>query len=176
MVGVGVADVGKTNFRVPPKARDTAPKPLRPVDEMRCSVVVDIETELGRRVPSERRDMKTGEETLDRAMFDELRLLTTSAGLGFLTGLIDDFVHDAETCLAQLRQAVRGGDRAAVARLAHAIKGMGAQLGGHRLASSCNRLEAKAMSDNPFDTVVDLDELESDYRELRGALTRELSS
>lgn len=175
MVDAGVVDVGKTNFPVPTELRDTASKPLRPVDELRCSVIVDVETEVLRRAPSERGEMKTAEETLDPAMFNELRLLTTSAGLGFLTGLIDDFVHDAERCLAQLRHAVMQSDRAAVARLAHTIKGMSGQLGGHRLASSCHRLEVNAMSSTPFDTD-DLDELENEYRELRGALTLELSS
>jgi HPt (histidine-containing phosphotransfer) domain-containing protein len=120
--------------------------------------------------------MTTLEETLEPALFNELRLLTASAGPAFLTHLVDDFAHDTETCLAQLRQAVMRGDRAAVGRLAHSIKGMGGQLGGRRLASSCSRLEEKAMTGKALDIRVDLDELESDYRELRRALTLELTS
>ena len=120
--------------------------------------------------------MTTLEDTLEAALFNELRLLTASAGPGFLTQLVDDFAHDTESCLAQLRQAIIRGDHAAVGHLAHSIKGMGSQLGGRRLASSCNSLEEKAMTGTALDIGVDLNELENDYRELRSALTLELAS
>jgi len=115
------------------------------------------------------------EMTIDPAVLDELRVLGKAAEHDFVGELVDEFVHDTELRLVELRTSVDVGDALAVRRIAHAIKGSGGQLGGRRLALSCGRLERKAASGRLSEAKLDLREIEFDYRELRLALTRQLT-
>jgi hypothetical protein len=57
--------------------------------------------------------------------------------------------------------------------IAHNIKGSGAQLGGRRLAMSCDRLEETAITGGLSHSPDDLADVERDYAELRDALTEQ---
>jgi PAS domain S-box-containing protein len=114
--------------------------------------------------------------TIDPAVFDELRLLGEATEQDFLAELVGQFVADTGPLLVQLRQAMERGDAAAVARIAHTIKGSGDQLGGRRLALSCSRLEKLAKADSLLDAKTRLQEVEFDYQDLCRMLTRQLSS
>jgi two-component system sensor histidine kinase/response regulator len=111
------------------------------------------------------------EFAIDHADFDELRLLAEATEHDFVSELIDQFVHDTDLLLSQLREASTRGDAVAVGSIAHSIKGSGGQLGGRRLEASCARLERRATTGGLSDGLADLSEVETDYRELRATLT-----
>jgi chemotaxis protein histidine kinase CheA len=67
-------------------------------------------------------------------------------------------------------------DGAAVARIAHSIRGSGDQLGGRRLALSCLRLEEKAATGCLSANQTDLQEVEFDYQDLCRTLIHQLAS
>jgi two-component system sensor histidine kinase/response regulator len=115
------------------------------------------------------------EATIDSAVFDELRVLG-AADPKFLADLVKQFVHDTEPLLAQLRDALEIGDPVAVGGIAHTIRGGCGQLGGRRLALTCERLEAKATAACLSDDQTDLQEVEADYQDLLRALGQELPS
>jgi two-component system sensor histidine kinase/response regulator len=116
------------------------------------------------------------EFAIDHADFDELRLLAEATEHDFVTELIDQFVRETDLLLVDLRAASAQGDAVAVGHLAHSIMGSGGQLGGRRLALSCGRLEGRAIAGDLSDRPTDLAEVESDYRDLRVALTELRSS
>ena len=108
------------------------------------------------------------EEILEAAVIDEL----DSLGEDFLAHLVDQFRRETELLLVELRDAHEIGDRPAVGRIAHSIKGSSSQIGGRRLASSCEELEQKATLEFASKRDDDLDDVEKSYDELRLALTR----
>ena len=75
--------------------------------------------------------------TLDPSIFQELRALGEAAQHDLVTEVSEQFLHDTEPLLVQLREAAEVGDAFAVSRLAHRIKGGSSQLGGRRLAAAC---------------------------------------
>jgi PAS domain S-box-containing protein len=113
------------------------------------------------------------EFAIDHIDFDELRLLGEATEHDFVTELIDQFVEETELLLRGLREASSLGDAPAVGRIAHSIKGSGAQLGGRRLALSCSRLEETATTGGLSHSPDDLAAVERDYAELRDALTEQ---
>jgi FOG: HPt domain len=121
-------------------------------------------------------DVSAAEPTLDPTVIDELRVLGEAAEQDLLDEVIDQFVHDTEPLLVQLREAFEVDDPTAVGSIAHGLKGSCGQLGGRRLASSCARLEEKATAGSLSNAVDDLLDVEVDYQELRRALRHEVSS
>jgi HPt (histidine-containing phosphotransfer) domain-containing protein len=117
-----------------------------------------------------------GELDIDHADFDELRLLAEVTEHDFVTELIDAFVHDTDQLLVQMRDASSRGDADAVNQIAHSIKGSGGQLGGRRLAASCDRLERRATTGALAGGLADLAEVENDYQALRATLTEQRAS
>jgi PAS domain S-box-containing protein len=113
------------------------------------------------------------EFAIDHADFDELRLLAEATEHDFVTDLIDQFVEGTDLLFRDLREASSIGDASAVGHIAHSIKGSGAQLGGRRLALSCDRLEDTATTGGLSHSPDDLAEVERDYAELRDALTEQ---
>jgi two-component system, sensor histidine kinase and response regulator len=116
------------------------------------------------------------EFAIDHADFDELRLLAETTEHDFVSELIDQFVCETDLSVVDLRAASSRGDAVAVGHIAHSIMGSGGQLGGRRLASSCGRLESRAIAGDLSDAHGDLAEVESEYRQLRVALTELRSS
>jgi two-component system, sensor histidine kinase and response regulator len=116
------------------------------------------------------------ETTFDQAVFDQLRVVANGDEHEFLEELVDQFAHDTEPLLGELREALVTGDTPAVGRIAHSIRGSASQLGGRRLALSCSRLEEKAAAGRITDGELDMLELDADYEELHTALTQQLPS
>ena len=114
--------------------------------------------------------------TIDRSIFDELRLLGDATEQDFLAELVGQFVSDTEPQLVELRRAMETFDAPAVGRIAHSIKGSGDQLGGRRLAHACARLEEMASTDSLAEGATSLQEVEYNYQDLCRTLTRQLSS
>jgi len=117
------------------------------------------------------RGATAAEPALDPAVFAELVALAATVDDGFLAGLVDQFVHETEPRLVDLRRAYRRGDVPAVRRLAHGIRGSSAQLGGARLAASCARLEQIVTTTDLRGHAV-LGEIEADHAELCALLAR----
>jgi HPt (histidine-containing phosphotransfer) domain-containing protein len=76
----------------------------------------------------------------------------------------------------QLRQALAAGDAVAISRMAHSLRGASGQLGGQRMASSCRWLEANAETGRLVDVQTDLIEVERDYQDLQGILSRRITA
>lgn len=79
--------------------------------------------------------------TLDRAALDELRAMTGDDPQLYAE-LLDAFLADADTYLAELRAA--GEDVAALVRPAHSLKSNAMTVGATNLAELCRALEADA--------------------------------
>ncbi len=80
---------------------------------------------------------------IDLAGFDQPPELE-GAGSDLKAKLAELFARDTGKRLEELRDAVQRADTAAVARLAHAIKGSAANLGARRLAQLCADIETRA--------------------------------
>jgi HPt (histidine-containing phosphotransfer) domain-containing protein len=113
-------------------------------------------------------DGPTEEDTLESAVIEEL----ATFGEDYLAQLVDQFIQETNSLLLELRAARENGDYAAVGRNAHSIKGSSSQIGGRRLARSCNELEEKATSEGVLLLADDLHDVENSYEQLRRALTR----
>jgi two-component system sensor histidine kinase/response regulator len=116
------------------------------------------------------------DDTIDPDVFEELRLLGEATNEDFLAELVGQFVKVTEPLLLELGAALETGDRDAVVRIAHSIRGSGDQLGGRRLALSCLRLEEKAKTCCLADGQTDLQEVEFDYQDLCRTLIHQLAS
>jgi len=110
------------------------------------------------------------EMTIDQDVLDELSVLGGTSAPDFLAGLVNQFISDTGLLLGQARDALQGGNAAHVAQIAHNIKGGCVQMGGRRLAASCDRLERQANAGALSDSLNDLREVETDYQELRRVL------
>jgi two-component system, sensor histidine kinase and response regulator len=115
------------------------------------------------------------EITIDRTIFDELRTLGDDSGEDLVAEVTDTFVEDTEPLLVALRDAFELDDAYAVGRIAHSVKGGASQLGGRRLTASCGRLEGKATAGVLHDGLMDLEEIEISYQDLRRELSQHLT-
>ena len=116
------------------------------------------------------------EIVFDEAIFEDLQALAEGADEGFLAGLVEHFVLDTEPRLVGLKVALKAGDCAEVARIAHAIRGGCGQMGGRRLASSCSRLERKALAEEITGGQAEMQEVEFDFQELCRTLTLQVAA
>ena len=109
----------------------------------------------------------TEEDTLEAAVIEEL----ATFGEEFLAQLVDQFLRETDVLFAELRTAREIGDHLAVGSIAHSLKGSSSQIGGRRLASSCDELEEKSTCEGASTCERDLHDVEKRYEELRRALT-----
>ncbi len=87
-------------------------------------------------------------ERLDPAVIGQLLELEETLGQpGILADTAADFDNHGRTRLAELRDAVAGGNGPEVKRLAHTLKGSAGALGARRLHHLCGQLEASASQD-----------------------------
>jgi HPt (histidine-containing phosphotransfer) domain-containing protein len=107
---------------------------------------------------------------IDRAVLDELAELGELGDPDFLGDLIDQFVRETEPRLVELREALEGADALAAGRISRLIQGSACQLGGRRLALSCDRLEGNARAGLLSEATSDLHGVEFDYEDLRHRL------
>jgi CheY-like chemotaxis protein/HPt (histidine-containing phosphotransfer) domain-containing protein len=86
-----------------------------------------------------------GHAVLDAAQLDDLRELATASGdMGILAGLVERYLDDAASQVAELNEAAGRGDSPAVESLAHGLKGSSATMGASGMASACWALEQAA--------------------------------
>jgi len=82
---------------------------------------------------------------IDAVQFDGLRRLAEASGnLGFLSGLVDQYLDQATAQLADLRTAAGRGDVAMLQEVAHALKGTSATMSAGGVASASAAVEDAA--------------------------------
>ncbi len=117
-------------------------------------------------------DAPPDETTIDPAVVAELKLLGDACGTEFLSGLSAQFARETRPLMVRLRSAAEEGNTAEVARVARLVGRIAGDLGGRRLAASCQRVEVGAASDSLSDDESELQDVEIDYGELTASLTR----
>jgi signal transduction histidine kinase/CheY-like chemotaxis protein/HPt (histidine-containing phosphotransfer) domain-containing protein len=95
----------------------------------------------------QRSDRPGGDEVLDRSVIDEL----TGGDAELTRTLLDDFVTSTADDVGLLGSAIESGDREAIRRHAHRIKGAGAVVGARRVAAAAARLESDVTGDGAGD-------------------------
>ena len=86
---------------------------------------------------------RDSDDVLDVQQIDELRELAEEMGdPAFLVRLIDQYLRDAASRMAELQEATARRDAPALAVAAHALKGGSATMGAKRMAALCADLEA----------------------------------
>lgn len=89
------------------------------------------------------------ETSVDPAIIDAL-LSFADGDAAFLADLFEIYREQAVTILEGLDSAVAAGDRIAVLRAAHALRGASLNIGAASMARACRRMEI-AMSDRAAD-------------------------
>jgi len=85
------------------------------------------------------------DDVLDAAQVDGLRQLAAASGdPSFLQSFVERYAHQAESQVAELRQAAARGDATLVKELAHGLKGTSATMGARGVASACEAVESAA--------------------------------
>ena len=87
-----------------------------------------------------------------------------------LLTLLHDFARDEGANLQRLRQLAVQGDGEGASRIAHALKGLAANLGCTRVTAAAQALESQARSGSPVAQA--LDELEAAYAEVCASVAR----
>lgn len=86
---------------------------------------------------------------LDPPLLDE-EVLFTLRRYDLIARVIPRFLAALPTLMAELRESVALGDRPAVYRCAHRLRGMAAQMGAKALADAVGEIEAAAASSADF--------------------------
>ena len=103
------------------------------------------------------------DETIARATFAELQ---ATAGEDFARELVDTFLEEAPTMLAELREALAGRNADAFRRAAHSLKSNSLTFGALALGALARELELKGLSD-----AAPLALIEQEYARAAAALT-----
>src|SRR5205823_2188603 len=83
---------------------------------------------------------------IDQAVFARLADPAEGGDPAFQAEVIDLFLAESRPQLRQLQEALARGDATALRQVAHALKGICAQVGAHRLQSLCEQIEGVARS------------------------------
>jgi two-component system sensor histidine kinase/response regulator len=110
---------------------------------------------------------------IDSSVFDDFREADPSSGPSeFVVQIIDQYLAEATTRMAELRDAVDGGDPVALKQATHSLKGISSTVGANRLAALSEELEVLTRS--TFNGATDLvSGLELEFARVRHALGAE---
>ena len=98
-------------------------------------------------------------------------LIEISGGeLSFLDKLFGAFLEHGDRAMLEFSPHLEAGDAAALADLAHKIKGASTQVGASSLAAICDDLEDRARSDRLVECVDLVERLVPEYARVRTAL------
>ena len=93
------------------------------------------------------------ESAIDSSVFDDFRAVGAGTGANdFVNELIDQYLVEATSRMAELKDAVERKDALALKLAAHALKGTSSTVGAHRFAAICSELEKLART-TTFDGV-----------------------
>jgi len=106
--------------------------------------------------------------TIDQATFDELK---ETAGAAFAVELVDTFLAEAPTMLAELRRAFAAGDADAFRRAAHSLKSNGNTFGAQAFAAMAKALELGGLASVQAAGGAPIAALDEEYARVAAALT-----
>lgn len=86
--------------------------------------------------------------SIDPTAIAMIRQLQQPGQPDILAQLIDTYISNSRSLIEALRQAITAGEAEAVRRTAHSLKSSSANLGAHRLADICLRLESMGREKN----------------------------
>ena len=112
--------------------------------------------------------MNIARPALDATVVESIRGLQMPGEPNLLERITDAFLEDAQTRLADLRQAMASDDRAQIKRVAHSLKGMCGAIGAHHMAALSVDLERTPLT-APVETGL-LSQLEREFTRVRAAL------
>ncbi|HEV8700594.1 MAG TPA: response regulator [Candidatus Polarisedimenticolia bacterium] len=112
---------------------------------------------------------------LDPEVFGQLRQADGGHG-GFLAMLIDKFFEEAPARLATLSDAALRGDREALVKAAHSLKGSSGTLGARELSEMCAGLEECGKAGRLNEAGLRLSAIQKEYDRVRKALDAERPS
>jgi HPt (histidine-containing phosphotransfer) domain-containing protein len=90
---------------------------------------------------------------LDANALDSLVQLNSQGDEGFLAGLVERYATLGDDSETELVAALKGGDRAAVRRIAHRLKGSSANLGLKAVADICHEIQTWADGTEDFTVI-----------------------
>jgi len=97
-------------------------------------------------------------------------------GADFLVDLIDVYLADTPKRMAQMRQAVDGGDTDTLIREAHTLKSSSAIVGAMRLSALAKQMEFAWRSGNFAGMAADVQQFEDEFIRVKAALNALKSS
>ena len=107
------------------------------------------------------------DKPIDLAVYAELKATT---GPDFVIELVDTFLEEAPSMLAELRGARTAGDADRFRRAAHSLKSNANTFGALRLAAQARELELEGLAAEPAHDVTALAELDAEYARAAAAL------
>jgi DNA-binding response OmpR family regulator len=113
-----------------------------------------------------------GGETLDVGAMAAFRQAIPGGSGDFVADLIDQFLHEAESRVATLRDAARCRDATRLRATAHSLKGSSKIIGAKRLAALCAQLEERSADTPAPDSSVLMAAIEEELVEVRDAFAR----
>jgi PAS domain S-box-containing protein len=110
--------------------------------------------------PAPAPETAAGRLVLDPMVLGKLRRMAQATNPAVLEEIIQSFLDDSQTYLAELRQAVNNCTGTTVKSIAHKLKGTSAQVGAQRVAHVAWQLEAREAAGNLENCRTLLDDLE----------------
>jgi len=105
---------------------------------------------------------------IDQATFDELKQMS---GDDFINELIDTFLEDAPTMIAEIKSALGANDAETFRRAAHSMKSNAATFGASQLAALAKELEMLGKESKLNETGDRLKALEEAYASVQSELS-----
>jgi CheY-like chemotaxis protein len=112
--------------------------------------------------------------TLDTEALDNLCKLSKRSKPVVLRKLVDNFLSNTPTLLADLKSAATRDDMPALQRAAHTLKSSSASYGAVRLAELCRILESAARTGEVQAGIQQVEEIEAEYGNVKIALELQL--
>lgn len=119
---------------------------------------------------------RAADSPLDQATLRNLRRLAPHDNPQALIELIETFLESTSARLADLRAAVTSADSAAIAQIAHSLKGSTGSFGALRLSGLLGQLEALGKSRTVGGASELLTEVEAEYARVQAAFAQELAA
>ena len=111
---------------------------------------------------------------LDRDVLDRLKALQPAGATSMFERLVAVYLEDAVGMIEGLGEALRQGDVATLADIAHSLKSSSANLGAGRLSSVCKELETRGRAGNADDLAGLVSRIGSEFAVARSGLEAEL--
>src|SRR5688572_8298101 len=109
------------------------------------------------------------ESAIDSRVFDDFRGVGGD-GDDFVTKLVDQYLAESTSRMAELKDAVERGDASALRLATHSLKGTSSMVGANRMAAICGELEQLARDTNFDGAPALVTGIEHEFARVRDAL------